>query len=800
MLEGLMGSCCPATSDLLLGGFFGTTRSYVLVLIGFSLVIFIHELGHFLAAKWCGVRVDKFAIGFGRPVFSWRRGIGLRGGSSQEESRRRLEQQVERKRQKEVQFQERTAPTDAELARAAEEINLGETEYCFNWLPLGGYVKMLGQEDFEIDKSGEMMVKDDPRSFPHKSIAQRMLIVSSGVVMNVVLAAVLFMIVFMIGMNAMPAVIGTIVGESPAARAGLEPGDRIVEINGHNIADFKDLQMAVVLADPGTPMNLVYERHDPQTGALTRNDVRIQPTLDEERSVLQLGVSPRLNNIISGLLPDPSLPADEQLLVGDEILEVSGRPVSDLLQILLALAKEKGAYCTLKVRRTLQDGSVQVREVRRRAPRLLLPTGDDEHTRQSGHVLGFVPRIRISDVDPGGRADLAGIRDGDVIVRWGEQLAPTLREIYDSIASHKDRDIRVEVLRHAPGQQPRPVQIVVRPEAQGVLGWGPPRVGMAIDQQEEGLPVVADLVTTVRDDIKTPAAKLKELMPRGSLITAINGKPVADWGTIISQFTRLAGTDVNLAWRTPGGVSQSDSIHVPQTLGTTFDLPGDHMISSIDGKSFIDITKDGRSTQLAASNWRGASKLLEECIGRTIEVQHRSPLESEPQTVRVHVTPEMLDTWVLRILYYKPDIATMPILEKIRVRNPLAAMSLGVRKTYYFIEDVYLMIQRMVIDRSVGFDQVSGPIGIVKAGTEIARQDLVNLLYFLALISANLAVINFLPLPIFDGGLMVFLMVEKIKGSPIPVKVQIVTQLVGLALIITIFVYVTIQDVQRWFG
>jgi regulator of sigma E protease len=125
---------------------------------------------------------------------------------------------------------------------------------------------------------------------------------------------------------------------------------------------------------------------------------------------------------------------------------------------------------------------------------------------------------------------------------------------------------------------------------------------------------------------------------------------------------------------------------------------------------------------------------------------------------------------------------------------------LGIDRTIFFIKQVYVVIQRMVIDRSVGFETVAGPVGIVQVGGQIAQKSMVELLFFLGLISANLAVINFLPLPIFDGGVMVFLLIEKIKGGPVPIKIQVVTQMVGLALIITIFVYVLLQDLQRAFG
>ena len=91
---------------------------------------------------------------------------------------------------------------------------LGETEYRLNWIPLGGYVKMLGQDDLRPGVTAE-----DPRAFNKKTVGARMMIVSAGVVMNVILAAVGFMIVFMIGYPVPPATVGSVVANSPAARA-----------------------------------------------------------------------------------------------------------------------------------------------------------------------------------------------------------------------------------------------------------------------------------------------------------------------------------------------------------------------------------------------------------------------------------------------------------------------------------------------------------------------------------------------------------------------------------------------------
>jgi len=110
MLEGLTAWVDGGADGLILagiGGVLSSLKNYLLMFAGFSLVIFFHELGHFIAAKACGIRVHKFAIGFFKELFGF---------------------------------------------------TWGETRYSFNVLPLGGYVKMLGQEDFEIDKSSELAV------------------------------------------------------------------------------------------------------------------------------------------------------------------------------------------------------------------------------------------------------------------------------------------------------------------------------------------------------------------------------------------------------------------------------------------------------------------------------------------------------------------------------------------------------------------------------------------------------------------------------------------------------------------
>lgn len=170
-------------------GLLSTLKNYLLIILGFSLVIFFHELGHFMAAKWCDVRVDRFAIGFGKTLMAYRKGVGFMWGSTLPRYKRLLDKWFQANRP--ALAVEGAEPSEADVADAQKSLGIGETEYAFNALPLGGYVKMLGQEDFEVDKSGELVVKNDPRAFSHKPVGQRMIIVSAGVIMNLIFASVI---------------------------------------------------------------------------------------------------------------------------------------------------------------------------------------------------------------------------------------------------------------------------------------------------------------------------------------------------------------------------------------------------------------------------------------------------------------------------------------------------------------------------------------------------------------------------------------------------------------------------------
>ncbi|HLL89141.1 MAG TPA: site-2 protease family protein, partial [Tepidisphaeraceae bacterium] len=235
-----------------------TVPTWALLVFGFGFVIFWHELGHFLAAKWAGIKVEQFAVGFGQAVVSYRKGLGTRFGSTQADYHRRIKEHVAKTDPSGLRMHEgeETVAPGVER-RAAAALGISETEYRWNWIPLGGYVKMLGQDDLK-----PLAHSEDDRAYNRKSIGKRMVVVSAGVIMNVILAAIGFMVVFLAGFERAPAVVGSVMPGSPAQRVGIEVGDRILRLDGDYQADFAKLTLSTALADPTRPVPIEFQKPD----------------------------------------------------------------------------------------------------------------------------------------------------------------------------------------------------------------------------------------------------------------------------------------------------------------------------------------------------------------------------------------------------------------------------------------------------------------------------------------------------------------------------------------------------------
>ena len=276
--------------------------SVLVFLAVLSVLVFVHELGHFLAAKACGIYVDRFSIGMPPRV------IGIR---------------------------------------------LGETDYCISLLPIGGYVKMAGQEDTplsEEEREQEYGHVPPERWFNNKPVWQRYVVTVAGPLMNLVLAVFIYAGIAMWGTEVDESEIIARVGEvestMPAASAplyllkegadassydgtpdavGWHTGDIVRSVNGREVRNIMDVAIKLVLAGPGKEYHVRIDRPAPD-GSLTKYVSVIRPELSKDGERPRFGIGPYQTAKVAALLP--GLPAEKSgLEIGDIIVAADGAPV-----------------------------------------------------------------------------------------------------------------------------------------------------------------------------------------------------------------------------------------------------------------------------------------------------------------------------------------------------------------------------------------------------------------------------------------------------------------------------------------
>jgi regulator of sigma E protease len=246
------------------------TVFYFLVVIG--ILVLVHELGHFLAAKFFGMRVDRFSIGFPPRAFGKK---------------------------------------------------IGDTDYCVSWVPIGGYVKIAGMVDESLDTD---FVNEEPKpwEFRSKPIWQRMIVICAGVVMNIFLAIFIFWgIIFYQGKTVKPVTeIGYVVPESPAAKAGFLTGDVIIDVNGKRATHWEEIENSVY-SDALSGNLVVTIRRDGRSTVVNIVQPLTSEILESGLGLQPAGLVALVTNVETGK------PADQAgLKPGDVLLDLNGQDVS----------------------------------------------------------------------------------------------------------------------------------------------------------------------------------------------------------------------------------------------------------------------------------------------------------------------------------------------------------------------------------------------------------------------------------------------------------------------------------------
>ena len=603
--------------------------------IGFSLLILVHELGHFLAAKWQGIRVEVFSLGFGP---------GLK----------------------------RT---------------WGGTEYRLSMIPLGGYVKLAGEEP-SPDKPPA------PDEFYGKSVGRRAIVFVAGVVMNIIFGFICFIVAYQVGVPVVPAKVGAVQQGSPAWKTGVKRGDVITRINHlRRDLDFEDLNTTILLADPGEKISLGIERNG------SRLDLQLVPEYDEELGRMFAGIyrpstltiadrdSPAVRKAIAGEPPATrrELEAVYQagLRGGDTITAVHlpgrAKPVS---------VETPGDF--LEAAGSHGEGPIRIAFTRNGTPHP--PVTVQPVPNRSGWIVGvrLGPTHTLEIVRQGSWAGAAGLAAGDVILSVAGRPTRSGSEVMHTLDETAGAAARVNLLR---GGAERSIIIPPGPhraQARDVIAF-------AIDN------LVVDAVKS-----RHPAAD-RGIRP-GDRILAVDGRPCREFEEFHGAISNSGGRVVAVTYARNGATAKADLTPV------------------------------------------------------------------RPRTVRVILEPD-----------------------RARTHTGIArSFRLGARKSFQWIVRVYAMVKSLLLG-TISPRHLSSPLAIVYVTYAAARENIGVLLYFLAVISVNLGVVNLLPIPILDGGHLLFAALEKVRGKPVNEHIRSIASYVGLALLLAIFAVALWNDIWKLF-
>lgn len=659
------------------------------VALGLGLVIFIHELGHFLVAKWCGVKVERFSIGFGPILWKYTR---------------------------------------------------GETEYALSIIPFGGYVKMLGQDDADPSQMANERIARDPRSYTAKSVPQRMAIISAGVINNMVSAVLFFVIAFMFGVKYQPAVIGQVTPGKPAWVANLRLGDKITRIN-NRIGDklgFIDIRQAVALSGKDEAVVIEGLRNGKPFSTTVHPEVgetQLFPTIFAEAELgLTLpdepGDSPR-GPTVPGL---SAAVADPPFEPGDELREIDGTKLDGYADLQRTLAAKRGKSVEIGVLRKGEPESGPLTKI------LVGPN----HFRTLGLKMAIG---RIKAIQNGSPAEKA-MRLGDTITHVKEEGSDWLPvgvkidplRLPDWFADRAGQTVQVRIKREVEGSNPVSEDIELVPEDRP--GW--------IERPPES---VADCPLSV------PAI-----------------------GVAFHVLHHVVDIDEN-GPAAQAGLQKDDNLQKIQ-----FILPKDAPDDGI-AKREIEVTFSETKR-----NWPQAFWLMQQLPLRQVVLTVKS-LGAAKEKDQIAVVPQPDDDWYLPMRGF----GMQPLFKTRKADNIGEALALGFHHTRDSIVDMWLTIRGLTSGR-ISPKALGGPIRIAGTAYYFTKQGIPDLILFLGMLSVSLAVLNFLPIPVLDGGHFMFLCWEGVRGKPPSDWVVVTATYVGLALVLSLMAWVMYMDISGLIG
>ena len=570
-----------------------------------------------------------------------------------------------------------------------------------------------------------------------------MAVIAAGVIFNAISAVIIFITVFLIGINLTPPIIGGVIPNSPAAQAGIKAGDEVIEIDGKSDSlDFSSISVAAALSHKGEKIKfkVKHENGSTEEFAVIAKQLPLAP-------VRAIGVLPADTLTVHKLSADDAdrLFAKTALCPGDRIKAVNGQDVQTIWQFEQIVRDVLAPTVTVAVERTNQT-SKKTELVESKLPLDLAfadVAGKDINSESDlANIYSVVPRMRIVVPDQTlsikdkllslldkishkkNKTDAGpSLQTGDIVLAVGDVEIPTYTDVIGNVENPTYTDLRDTVEAHE--NKKLPVR-VLRSDANGIekiltVTTVPKRsddgrvligIGITLDAEH---PVVAKTIDTKGGPSALP-------IPRGAVIAAVGGVKVLSFYDVISEIRRNAGKKITIDWQ----------------LGDKEKGTADLNVDS--GKNFIAVRS-----------------LFSEAIP------------------------------------FKP-------LERLyRAAGPAQAVKMGYNRTIMFIAQSLVTLQRL-FGGHISAKNFMGPVGILTFGYRIvADKPIIYYVYFLGLINAFIAVFNSLPLLPFDGGHIVFLLAEKIKGSPVNERVQAIAIYTGMVLVGALFFYVTFNDVVRSF-